>query len=107
MTSVNLGGGRLVATGIVGRANVTRVGSRVHRSIKGSTIGRLTVNGAKQTFPDSGVIEVPGVVKLERNVVTRYASGIGVIALRVTVLDGSGGTVDLGQARLRIRPSHR
>jgi len=107
VASVNLGGGQLVAKAIVGRATVSRVGSHVHRSIKGSSIGSIAVNGTKKTFPDSGVIEVPGVVKLERNVVTRYTSGVKVIALRVTLLDGSGGTIDLGQAKLRIRPSHR
>lgn len=106
VASVNLGG-QVKATGIVGRVTITRKGSHVTRSIKGSTIGSLTVNGATQTFPASGVITIPGLVKLERNVRTRYPSGLRLIALRITVLDGSGGVVDLGQARLRINSSHR
>ena len=49
------------------------------------------------------MIEIPGVAKLERRVVTRSATGLRVVALRITLLDGSGAVVNLGEARLQIR----
>jgi hypothetical protein len=63
------------------------------------------VNGREQAFPKSGVLKIPGLVKLERAVVTRSPRGISVIGLRITLLDGSGAVVDLAEARLRIRPT--
>jgi hypothetical protein len=42
------------------------------------------------------------VAKLERKVVTRSKTGLKVVALRVTLLDGSGAVVDLGEAKLNI-----
>ena len=103
VASINLGGGQLVVDGIKGVARVTRTTGGVKKSIKGSTIGSITVNGDPQTFPPSDVIEVPGVVRLERNVTHRGKIGISVIALRVTLLDGSGAVIDLGTAHLAIR----
>jgi hypothetical protein len=50
------------------------------------------------------VLEIPGVAKLERGVVTRSRHGLAVIGLRVTLLDGSGAIVNLAEASLRIRP---
>ncbi len=55
------------------------------------------------TFPRTGVLEIPGIAKLERRVATRTATGIKVVALRITLLDGSGAVVDLGEAQLQIR----
>ena len=54
------------------------------------------------------MLEIPGVAKLERARVSRdSATGIKVIALRVTVLDGSGAVINLGEAALQIhRLSH-
>jgi hypothetical protein len=107
IASVDLGDGRLIARGIVGRATVTRRGTTLTRSTSGSTIGSVVVNGEKQTFPDTGVIEVPGVLKLERNVTTRLDTGVAVVALRVTVLDqdaeNAGAVINLGTARMQIR----
>ena len=51
------------------------------------------------------MLNIPGVAKLERNVVHRYTNGISVIALRVTLLDGSGAVLDLGEAHLKIKNS--
>ena len=101
----DLGGGQVKVTGIVGRANVERIGSRLKRNIAGSQVGTVTVNGQTQVFPDTGVLTVPGVAELERNVVTKVPSGIQVVALRVTLLDGSGAVINLGEARLSIKPS--
>ena len=45
--------------------------------------------------------------KLERNVVDEDPSGIEVVALRVTLLDGSGAVIDLGEAKLGIKRAER
>ena len=100
---VDLGHGRLVVKGIVGKAIVKRTSAGVVRSARGTQLGAIVVDGRPLTFPRTGVIEIPGLVKLERRVVTRSATGLRVIALRITLLDGSGAVVNLGEARLQIR----
>jgi hypothetical protein len=102
IASVDLGRGQLVIDGIVARAAVARTPHGLVRTARGTQVGTITANGQVQSFPPTGVLEIPGVAKLERRVVTRTAHGIRVIALRLTLLDGSGGVVDLGEAALRI-----
>ncbi|WP_343905142.1 choice-of-anchor P family protein [Nocardioides aquiterrae] len=104
VASINLGDGQLVVDGIIGQANVTRSGSGgVTSDIKGTTLGTITANGEPQSFPDSDVIEIPGVAKLERNIVDKTKFGISVISLRITLLDGRAAVIDLGVAQARIR----
>jgi hypothetical protein len=98
---VNLGG-QLVIDGVVGKVSVSRHNGHLTRSAGGTVLGTVTVAGQKQTFPKTGVLEIPGLVKLERGVVTRSHNGISVIGLRITLLDGSGAVVDLGEASLKI-----
>jgi hypothetical protein len=81
---------------------VTRTSSGWVRTAKGTRLGSITANGQTQTFPPSGVITIPGVAKLERKVVSKSTTGITVIALRVTLLDGSGAVINLGEAKLKI-----
>jgi hypothetical protein len=102
---VSLGGGQVVIDGIVGKASVVRMGHHVRTSARGTRLASISVNGREQAFPKSGVLEIPGLVKLERAVVTRSPRGVSVIGLRITLLDGSGAVVDLAEARLRIRPT--
>jgi hypothetical protein len=97
-------GGQLVIDGIVGRASVVRHGRHLTTSAKGTRLGSVTVAGHKQVFPKTGVLEIPGVAKLERHVVQRKHNGIRVIGLRITLLDGSGAVINLAQATLAIRP---
>ena len=99
---LSLGGGQLVVTGIVGTVHVRRTPHGVERSARGTELGTVTASGQRQTFPPSGVLDIPGVAKLERKVVTRSGNGIRVIALRVTLLDGSGAVIDLGEAALHV-----
>jgi hypothetical protein len=99
---VNLGDGQLDIAGIIGQANVTREGNKLTANIKGSTVGTIVANGEQQEFPDTGVLEIPGVAKLERFVVERSKAGIHVIALRITLLDGDGAVINLGQAKMQI-----
>ncbi len=99
---VNLGQGQLVVDGVVGRVHVARSSQGLVRTARGTQVGTITANGQVQTFPPTGILEIPGVARLERRVVTRSRTGITVVALRVTLLDGSGAVVDLGEATLRI-----
>jgi hypothetical protein len=96
-------GGQLVIDGVVGKVSVARHGKHVTKSAGGTLLGRVTVGGQVQTFPKTGVLEIPGIAKLERRVVTRTHDGIRVIGLRITLLDGSGAVVDLAEASLTIR----
>lgn len=106
VSGLNLGQGDLVVRAIVGQANVHFVkGEGVSTDIKGSTLGRVTTEGSDVTIPRSGVLRIPRVAKLERNVVTRTPRSITVIALRVTLLDGTGAVVNLGRASVGFTPS--
>jgi hypothetical protein len=103
VAGIDIGDGQLVVDAIVGQVSVTRDGGKVTTSFQGSTVGRVTANGDPMEFPDTGVIEVPGVARIERFVKDTSKNGASIVALRVTLLDGSGAVVDLGQARLAIR----
>ena len=106
IAGIDLGNGRLEVAGIVGRVNVERLrNGTLRRNTSGTTLGTITVNGRTETIPASGVLEVPGVAKLERNVVDKIANGLHVVSLRVTLLDGSGAVFELGEASLRISRS--
>ncbi|MEP9363297.1 choice-of-anchor P family protein [Nocardioides sp. CN2-186] len=99
-------GDQLSIKAIVGQANVTRTAAGLNRSIKGTQVGTITANGQDQTFPDTDTITIPGVAKIERGVVTKTPGGIKVVGVRITLLDGSGGVIDLATAKLRIaKPS--
>jgi hypothetical protein len=105
VAKANLGHGQLVISDIIGKANVTRTAKGVTRNANGTTVGTILFNGEPQTFPDTGILEIPGVAKLERKIVKRSPTGISVTALRITLLDGSGAVISLGQAKLSIHGS--
>lgn len=106
IASVTLGSKDLVLTGIIGRANVQLDGGKVVSTTKGSTPGTVEFQGQVQQFPAGGApLEIPGVAKLEPNLVKRTSNGISVTALRVTLLDGSGLVLNLGEAALGIKPA--
>jgi hypothetical protein len=104
VAQVSLGGGQVVIDGIVGKASVVRRGHHVVRSAKGTRLASITIAGQEQTFPKTGVLEIPGLVRLERAVVKRTHTGISVIGLRITLLDGSGAVVNLAEAKLHVGP---
>ena len=104
---LEINGGELRVEKIVGRVNVIRRAGQVERNTNGTQIGTVTANGETQQFPDSDVLNIPGVAKLERDIVDRSRNGISVTALRITLLDGSGAVLNLGVARLYIKPSGR
>lgn len=106
VAELNLGGGQLVIQGVVGQVNVTREGTKVQRNVQGTTIGSITANGEPQAIPDPGeTLEIPGVAKIETQVVDKWRNGIRVTSVRVTLADGSGAVLNLGQAELRIMRS--
>jgi len=105
VAEINLGDGQLVVTGIVGKVSATREGGVVKTNIKGTTIGTILIGGEERAFPDTDVIEIPGVLKLERSIVSKTKIGVKVVALRITLLDGSGAVIDLGSAKLAIARS--
>src|SRR6478609_1753144 len=106
VASIRLGD-QLRIEGIVGQANVRRDGpglKTLTTSTTGTTIGAIYVNGQIQKFPETGVLEIPGVAKIESKVVERLRFGIGVTALRITVLDGTGAVINLGNAQFQVKP---
>lgn len=105
VAQIDLGGGQLVITGIRGRANVERTSEGVTFDSKGTSIVSATVNGTEYSFPDLDGVSIPGLVQIDTNVVTEMDSGLDVVAVRLTLLDGSGAVIDLGHARLLIAGS--
>jgi len=103
--STDVGAGQLVLTGIVGRVNVTRTKTGLARDIEGTTIGSATVNGQSFALPELDGFTIPGLVRVDTNVVTNLKDGIDVVAVRLTYLDGSDRVTDLGHASLSIRNS--
>ena len=104
IAGLDLGDGQLQIEAVVGKASVTRTaGGKLIRSTEGTRIGAITVNGEPQELPIDQVIEIPGVAKLEPKLVEEVAGGLKVIALRITLLDGSGAVLDLGVAKTTIR----
>lgn len=104
IAGLSLGDGQLEIEAVVGKASVTRMaGGRLIRSTQGTRIGAITVDGEPRELPADQVTEIPGVAKLEPQVVEQLPSGLKVVALRVTLLDGSGAVLDLGIAKTTIR----
>lgn len=108
IAEVNLGGGQLVIQGIVAKANVKRKGKQVNRNVRGTTVGSITADGEEHAIPDPGqALEIPGVAMIETRVVEKSKNGIKVTSVRVTLLDGTGAVINLGQAQLKILRSGR
>ncbi|GAB6984181.1 choice-of-anchor P family protein [Nocardioides pyridinolyticus] len=104
IAGLSLGDGQLEIEAVVGKASVTRMaGGKLDRSTQGTRIGAMTVNGEPRELPLDQVMEIPGVAKLEPHLVERLPSGLKVVALRITLLDGSGAVLDLGIAQTTIR----
>jgi hypothetical protein len=113
VANLDLGGGSLQITGIVGRANVAqnKAGEIVKNNIEGSSIGEIIVNGESQgafdpaTADEIPPIEIPGVAKIEFFVKEKTNRGMKVSAVVITMLpDTPGlGVVRLGNAAVHIK----
>lgn len=101
---VSLGGG-LVVKGVTARAAVDRQGADTSASARGTRVAAIRYQGERLRLSPRGTLRIPGVAKLATRVVQHHPGGIEVTALRVTLLDGSLATVDVGHAVARIRPS--
>jgi hypothetical protein len=95
----------LVITAVEGRAYVTKIGKRFVKNTKGTTLGRIILNGERLQMPETGVLEIPGVAKIESKIIERSRTSIEVTALRVTLLDGRLATLDIGHARSALIPT--
>lgn len=110
VASINLGNGALVVEAVKGRVNVLRgrkQGKKPIVNFDGSQVAGITVDGQAYTLPELDGLEIPGIAKIETMVEERVKNGGRITALRLTLLDGSGAVVNLGQASLKIRPSGR
>ncbi len=106
IASVNLLGGAVVIEGIKARANVARRPGKLVRNTSNSTL-TITVNGEAVELPPIGVLEIPGLLKIEEGVRNNVRGGVEVVALRVTLLDGTGAVIDLGIARAQVKKAIR
>ena len=103
---VDLGGGTLVIDAIRSKATAVRTGKKVRRSSDGTTVGSISFNGQSFALPDLDGIEIPGLAKIETDVRTRTPYGMRVVALRISLLEGTeiDSVVDIGLAKVKIRP---
>jgi hypothetical protein len=104
VAGVNLGSGLHVNV-INARAHIHKTGNTSVKSTAGTTLGSITLNGKRVTMPGTGVLELPGVARLETNIVQKTRTSITVTALRVTLLDGRIGVVNIGFARSALVPT--
>lgn len=106
VAGISLAGGALQITGIEGRANVTyQKGGDVEANTDGTQVAEVTLNGQQLDLPLGGSLHIDGIADLSSDVETTIQGGIQVIALQISLLDGSGATIDLGIARAQIKPS--
>lgn len=104
VAGVNLGSGLHVNV-INARAHIHKAGNKFVKSSAGTTLGSITLNGNRITLPANGVLEIPGVARLETNIVDKTRTSITVTALRVTLLDGRLAVVNVGYARSALVPT--
>jgi len=97
--------GVLVLDAIRARAHVSRTKHHVAVDTDGTTVGQILVNGQPISLAALDDLEIPGVLKVDTDVETKSKAGIEVVAVRITLLDGSGAVIDLGHALLNIAGS--
>lgn len=96
---------QLVIKGVVGAANVTKKGDKLVKSAKGTEILAIKFRGDRLRTPTAGhPVKVGNLAVLSAPKVDRTKYGISVIALRVQVLSGTVGTINLGIAKASIKP---
>ncbi|MGI8577214.1 MAG: choice-of-anchor P family protein [Nocardioidaceae bacterium] len=106
VAKATLAAGSLVITGVRGEARATyTVGSSVIKDTNGTTLAKVVFNGQVLQFPARGPLVIPGVASLTPKIVHRTPNGIEVTALQVKLLNGSGATINLGHAKVKVTPS--
>ena len=101
----NVLNGVLVLDAIRAKAHVTRSKHHVDVDTDGTTIGEILLNGQPISLAALDDLEIPGVLKVDTNVVTKKKTGVDVVAVRITLLNGSGAVIDLAHASLAIAGS--
>lgn len=104
VASVSLLGGRVEVTGVRGRVNVTRIGNRLtQRNITGTRTLSLTLDGKEVKLPALGkLLTIGNLLSVKEGVKRKIADGMEVIALQIKLLDGTGATINLGVAHLKV-----
>ena len=101
---VDIGEG-VVIRGIRASAHVHRYASgKVTRTARGTVPGTITVDGSTSDLPVDGRLVVPGVAEIDTREVTSTDNSLVSVAVRVTLLSGTGANsvVDLGNATASI-----
>jgi len=94
--------GDLAVRGIVARARVAERGNGFRVNTNGTRVGRIMFEGEQVDLPTSGDLQIPGVANIETNVVERKRNSVRVTAVRITLLDGQGAVINLGNARATL-----
>jgi hypothetical protein len=97
--------GLLVLDAIRAKAHVVRTKHDVKVDTDGTTIGSILLNGQPISLDALDDLEIPGVLTVDTNVVTKKKAGVEVVAVRITLLNGSGAVIDLAHAQLDIAGS--
>jgi hypothetical protein len=105
IASANVANGALVINAITAKAHVVRSVGSVSMDDDGTAIGSVTLNGQPFSLEALNGLEIPGLLKVETNIVNKSASGIDVVAVRITLLNGTGAVIDLGHAFMSISPA--
>lgn len=96
--------GPVTIKAITGRVNASRGPGGLQVNSNGTSLGSIVYNGEEQAIPDPGQsLEIPGLVKITPNLVEKIKNGLHVVALQLTLLDGSGAVINIGEAQMRIR----
>lgn len=93
--------------GIEAHARVKKTNGKLTTSTKGTTVAYIKVGDQSYEIPEPGeALEIPGLAKIEVNKQYPGKYGIRVVAVKVTLLEGSPGesVVNLGEAFARIKP---
>ncbi|MCL2542522.1 MAG: hypothetical protein FWE71_08710 [Nocardioidaceae bacterium] len=103
VASVSLLGGRVQVTGVQGQVNVTRTGSKLQRNTQGTQTLSVTLDGKALALPDLGkLLTIPNLLSIRQDVRRKIPDGFEVIALQIKLLDGTGATINLGTAHLKV-----
>lgn len=106
VADVNLGNGKLVIKGVLGKVRVYRDGrGHIHRVPTQSVLG-ITANGKTYPAPALGqTLTIPGLGSITSPKPLATRAGMTVVALRVSFLPGTPGAtlIDLGTARADVR----
>lgn len=90
---------------VVARAHVIKTSTGYHKDTRGSSTARVYYNNRRLAIPSSGVLTIPGVARIQANIVKRTTRGIEITGLRVTLLTGDLSVVNIAHAKVSLSPS--